>query len=64
MTAEKIDKIRGTLKVGINTHKHAYTRIANRNKPAYGKRIPMGAAVAIAGVIAGTITAITRCRFS
>ena len=50
MTAEKIDKIRGTLKVGINTH-----------KPAYGKRIP---AVAIAGVIAGTIAAITRCRFS
>ena len=38
MTAEKIDKIRGTLKVGINTHKHAY-----------GKRIPMGAAVAIEG---------------
>ncbi|MBO4521872.1 MAG: hypothetical protein J5703_01615 [Methanomicrobium sp.] len=53
MTAEKIDKIRGTLKVGINTH-----------KPAYGKRIPMGAAVAIAGVIAGVIAAITRCRFS
>ena len=49
MTAEKIDKIRGTLKVGINTH-----------KPAYGKRIPAGAAVAIAGVIA----AITRYRFS
>ena len=24
MTAEKIDKIRGTLKVGINTHKPAY----------------------------------------
>ena len=49
MTAEKINKIRGTLKVGINTHKHAYTRIANRNKHAYGKRIPMGAAGAIRG---------------
>ena len=31
MTAEKIDKIRGTLKVGINTH-----------KPAYGKADPCG----------------------
>ena len=31
MTAEKIDKIRGFLKVGINTH-----------KPAYGKADPCG----------------------
>ena len=41
MTAEKIDKIRGTLQVGINTHTvkrpaHLKSRILT-HKPAYGK---------------------------
>ena len=46
MTAEKINKIRGTLKVGINTHTvkrpaHLKSRILT-HKPAYGKADPCG----------------------